>query len=118
MNLTETPYGKVKSGAKIIESRLLDEKRQSISIGDIIEFQLNSEVAESVTAKVVALLQYPSFESLMSDFTPAKFGGESKDELLSEIHQFYSPEEENKHGVLGIKIELILKELTSYLEVK
>ena len=106
MKLAGPPYRKIEAGTKVIESRLFDEKRQSIAIGDTIEFQLNPNHAESVSAKVIALLRYPSFDALMSDFPAALFGGESKEELLSEIHQFYSSEEEGKFGVIGIKIEL------------
>ena len=39
MHLNEEPYQKIKNGLKVIEVRCNDEKRQNISIGDIIEFE-------------------------------------------------------------------------------
>jgi ASC-1-like (ASCH) protein len=35
------------------------------------------------------------------------FGGTSKEKLLGEIETFYSKEEQNKYGVVGIKIEVV-----------
>ncbi|MCC2631765.1 MAG: RNA-binding protein [Patescibacteria group bacterium] len=110
MKLAENPYYKIKSGAKAIESRLFDEKRKNINLGDTIEFCLNSNPNEKTLTEVVALLRYPLFRDLMSDFPPLQFGGESKEELLTEIHQFYSEEEEERLGVLGIKISLPIKQ--------
>ena len=36
---------------------------------------------------------------------PAHFGGESRELLLNQIKQFYSDEDEQKYGVVGIRIE-------------
>lgn len=106
MKLQPEPFDKIRKGSKIIESRLFDEKRQQIKLGDKITFLKNPDLAESVEAHVVGLLRYQSFDLLMSSFPPAKFGGESKEILLKQIHQFYSSEDENKYGVLGIQIRL------------
>ncbi len=38
MKLQREPFNKVLSGEKIIESRLYDEKRQQVKVGDQIEF--------------------------------------------------------------------------------
>ena len=105
MKLNIEPFNKVKSGQKIIESRLFDEKRQQINLGDTIQFQLQPDLTETVVAKVVALLRYPTFNDLMNDLSPQYFGHQKKEDALSEIEAFYSPQEQQKYSVLGIKIQ-------------
>jgi len=107
MKLAITPFEKIVTGPKIIESRLYDKKRQQINIGDQIEFICNDDLAKKTVTIVNALLIYPDFKNLFSDFQASLFGGKSKEELLKEIEIFYSIEEQNKHGVIGIKIEVI-----------
>jgi len=105
MKLTKTPFEKIKNGGKIIESRLFDEKRQQINIGDRIEFIQNDNLSQKVTTMVTALYKYATFKELFSHFPPAYFGGDSKKNLLRGIHQFYSSEEETRFGVVGIMVK-------------
>lgn len=105
MKLAKVPFEKIKNGQKIIESRLFDEKRSRININDQIEFVQNENSENKIIVKVKALYRYASFGELFSDFPSAYFGGDSNNELLQEIHAFYSPEDENKFGVIGIRIE-------------
>lgn len=106
MKLQSVPFGKVVRGEKIIESRLFDEKRQLIDIGDLIEFSQHDDPERTAKTRVRALYRYDSFEKLFSDFPPESFGGTSKEFLLTEISRFYSEEEQEKYGVVGIRIEL------------
>ncbi|MFA5080513.1 MAG: ASCH domain-containing protein [Candidatus Paceibacterota bacterium] len=105
MKLGNEPFIKIKKGEKVIESRLFDEKRRVINIGDEIEFISNENQAEKISTKVIALYRYPTFEELFSDFPSMYFGRDSKEELLREIKQFYSDEDQKKYGVLGIRIK-------------
>jgi ASC-1-like (ASCH) protein len=107
MKLAAAPFEKIASGSKVIESRLHDEKRQQINLGDQIEFVCNDDRSRKVVTAVKALYRYPSFANLFSDFCPSLFGGASKDDLIKEIETFYSKEEQEKYGVVGIKIELV-----------
>lgn len=107
MKLATDLFEKITIGKKIIESRLYDEKRQQINIGDQIEFSRNDDPTKKVLTKVKALYLYESFEELFSDFPSKYFGRESKDELAKEIEIFYSKDEQMKCGVIGIKIELV-----------
>lgn len=106
MKLAKEPFEKITSGQKIIESRLFDEKRRLINVGDEIEFSQNDDSRKKAMTKVTALYRYDSFENLFSDFPPEYFGGTSKEFLLTEISQFYPKEEQEKYGVVGIRIEL------------
>lgn len=107
MKLATDPYSKIASGKKVIESRLYDEKRQQISIGDQVVFSENDKPENTVTAVVKGLLRYQTFEELFADHDPALFGEESRDFLLTQIKSFYSDEDEQKYGVVGVRLELI-----------
>lgn len=107
MKLSIIPFEKITSGNKVIESRLYDEKRRQINLGDQIEFICSDNPAKKISVIVRALYRYSDFENMFSDFSPSYFGGSSKDELLREIETFYSREEQNKYGIVGIKIELL-----------
>ena len=106
MKLAKEPFEKIVNGQKIIESRLFDEKRRLINIGDEIEFSQNDDPTRVSKTKVKALYRYGSFENLFSDFPSEYFGGNSKEFLLEEISRFYPKEEQKKYGVVGIRIEL------------
>ncbi|NTW29837.1 MAG: ASCH domain-containing protein [Candidatus Moranbacteria bacterium] len=105
MKLAKEPFEKIANGKKIIESRLFDEKRRLIDVGDEIEFLRNDDSTQVVKTKVRALYRYGSFENLFADFPPEYFGGDSKEFLLEEIGRFYPMEEQEKYGVVGIRIE-------------
>ena len=107
MKLASEPFNKIASGVKVIESRLFDEKRQQISIGDEIEFSENENSDNKEKTVVKGLLRYQTFKELFADHEPALFGEESRDFLLSQIKSFYSAEDERKYGVIGVRLELI-----------
>lgn len=104
MKLSTEPFNQISSGTKAIESRLYDEKRQQIALGDEIEFSENDHPENKVHAKVIGLLRYQSFKELFADHEPSLFGGESREFLLNQIKRFYSDEDEQKYGVVGIRI--------------
>lgn len=106
MKLAKAPYDKIASGKKVIESRLFDEKRQQIAIGDQIVFSENDKPENSVTTEVKGLLRYQTFKELFADHDPSLFGEDSRDFLLTQIKQFYFDEDEQKYGVVGIRIQL------------
>lgn len=107
MKLTTEPFNKIASGQKVIESRLYDEKRQQINIGDTIEFSENDNPENTAKTIVKGLLRYSTFKELFADHDPSLFGEESKEFLLNQIKQFYSDEDEQNYGVVGVRLELI-----------
>lgn len=107
LQLAAAPFNAIKSGAKTIESRLYDEKRQKIQIGDIIEFTNREAPCQTVSVKVIGLLRYATFRDLFMHDSPGKFGGESVEWLENQINEFYSLDEQLKNGVVGIEFELM-----------
>ena len=107
MNLQPKYFDFIKGGTKRIELRLYDEKRQSIQLGDIIEFAKSDD--EKFKAEVIGLLQYNSFANLFEDFDISILADASmtKQELLEVLGEFYSEEKQAEFGVIGIRIKLI-----------
>lgn len=104
MGLQAEPFEKIRSGKKTIELRLFDEKRKTIQLGDVIEFQKQPEKQETIRTEVIALLRYGTFSEFFDDFPIENFGGTDKAAFLESIHRFYTPEQEQKETVLGIKL--------------
>lgn len=105
MKLQKDPFERISSGEKIIESRLYDEKRQLLSLGDSVNFVLINDPSKSIRVKVIGLLRYSTFSDMISDLGPERFGSSDKKFLLDQLRSFYSNEQENKYGVLGIRFE-------------
>lgn len=107
LQLATTPFVAITSGKKVIESRLYDDKRRAIQLGDIIIFT-NREVPEqTVSVRVIGLLRYRTFHDLFIHNDPSKFGGESTEWLENQINEFYSANDQTANGVIGIEFELI-----------
>ena len=107
LQLSTVPFDAITSGAKTIESRLYDEKRQTIQIGDTIVFTNRENTDQTVSVKVIGLLRYETFHDLFSHNNPAKFGGESVEWLENQINEFYSVEQQKQDGVIGIEFALL-----------
>lgn len=107
MKLQPAPFFSIRSGEKSIESRLYDEKRQQIQLGDQILFKNMNDLDDVISVKVDGLLRYPTFLAMFADFDPVCFGGTSKESLAEQIYTYYSKEDEARYGVLGIRVSTI-----------
>ncbi len=67
MKLATEPYNNIAFGKKVIESRLFDEKRQQIEIGDQIIFSENGKPENTLTTVVRELLRYQTFKELFAN---------------------------------------------------
>ncbi len=104
MKLLERPFNNILNGTKQIEFRLYDEKRQNIKVGDIIEFAKLPDLKQTINVVVEDLYQYPTFQELLISLG---YQEEKLTKQLDEIFNIYTKEQEQKYGVLGIKIKLI-----------
>ena len=77
MKLQEDPFERIKNGTKTVEFRLYDEKRQTIQIGDEIEFSKLPELQEKLLVKVIDLYKEKSFEKLFKKV----FVGEDEEKI-------------------------------------
>ena len=107
MNLQPKYFDFMKEGTKRIELRLYDEKRSQIELGDIIEFSKSEN--DKLKAEVIGLLRYNSFKDLFEDFDIPILADAfmTKEELLSVLSEFYTPEKQAEYGVVGIRLKML-----------
>lgn len=109
MKLHPQPFALIAQGLKTIELRLNDEKRQQLRVGDVIEFSLYTDPSKTLSAQVVALHHFDSFEQLYRGL-PLERCGYLPHEISSanpqDMEQYYSRSQQEKYGVLGIEIIL------------
>lgn len=107
MKLNNGPYVNIKNGTKTIELRLNDDKRQLLKIKDLIEFT-NKETLEQMLVEIQNLYHYPSFDELYKHFDKVSMGYKENDVVdPKDMEKYYSKEEQEKYGVLGIEIKKI-----------
>ncbi len=106
MRLNPAPFRMIKSGEKSVELRLYDEKRRRIAVGDTITFT-ETDTGEQMTVSVKALHVFPSFAELYRalpltacGYTEAELASADPDDMLA----YYSAEQQQKYGVVGIEI--------------
>ncbi len=109
MKLNNEPFECIKNGTKTIELRLNDEKRKLLTVGDYIEFT-NRVTSEKLLVEVIDLFKYNSFEELYKHFNKIEMGYSINEEANpKDMENYYSKEEQEKYGVLGIKIKKLTK---------
>ncbi len=102
-------FHRIKHNSKIIETRLYDEKRKKMQLGDILKFKLRPEETETITTRIIGLLRYQVFEQFFNDI-PTRLAGYEESEreaLIANIYKYYKKEDEKKYGVIGIRFEII-----------
>lgn len=106
MNLNSEPFELIKNGSKTIELRLNDEKRRLLNVGDEILFT-NRDTNEKLLTDIIELHKYDSFKSLYKNFDKISLGYR-EDEISdpSDMNKYYSEEDEEKYGVVGIELKL------------
>ena len=102
MKLLERPFNEIKDGTKEVEFRLFDDKRKQIKINDTIEFSKLPELKEKIKVEVRNLYQYPTFKELLEK---VGYNDQELEKKLKGIYSIYTKEQEEKYGVLGIKIK-------------
>lgn len=117
MRLSAAPFEKLRNGSKIIELRLYDEKRQKIKIGDRIIFISLNNPSETLLTRVTDIYTFASFEDLYKSL-PLEELGYSADEVATaspkDMEQFYSTKEQAQYGVVGLRLNLLPQEQTTW----
>lgn len=108
MRLADEPFGKIANGEKTVEIRLYDEKRRAIVVGDTIIFYRSNSREARIIATVVGLNRFDSFIDLFRSKLYAKTGcGDlTPEESANSMYAYYTQEQEQKYGVLGIEIKI------------
>ncbi len=108
MKLNPKYFEYMKNGTKRIEIRLNDEKRKNIKIGDEIVFQKEPELKDEVSTQIVNIIIKRNFKELIESFDISEYSdkSESKEKFLNDLYKFYTKEQEEKYGVVGIQIKI------------
>lgn len=105
MNLKKKYFYLLKSGTKDIEVRLLDKKRSTIKIGDIINFRYKENIISTI---VINLKHYDNFNDLLTNISPTRIGLSSlKKEALKELSTYYPQDKQDKYKALAIEVKKI-----------
>ncbi len=109
MKLLEQPFKRISAGIKTLELRLYDEKRKALKLGDTIRFSKLPDFTETVTVKITGLLLYRTFAELIQDLPLSYLGYQEseRNSIKNNIYNIYTKDEEEKYGVLGIRIKLL-----------
>ena len=107
MRLHDGPFKKIQAGTKTVEMRLYDEKRQIIQVGDEIEFTSRTTGEKQLT-EVIAIHIYDSFAEIYRDYDKVSLGYDIDEEAsFTDLEKYYSKEEQEKYGVVGIEVRNI-----------
>ena len=105
MRLVDFAFKAIKNKEKDIELRHNEEKRRLINVGDIIEFE-HIDTKEIIRVEVTNLYKYDTFEELFKQFDKKDLGyAEDEEANPGDMEEFYTKEEQDKYGVVGIKIK-------------
>lgn len=106
MGLNHDQFIRMKAGTKKIEIRLNDAKRSVLKAGDVVTF-VDIETDENLTVNIEKIYKFETFKALYSHFSAIEVGAEqfdSVDKMVADTYTIYSPEEENKFGVLALEV--------------
>jgi len=109
LHLHHQPFESVRSGIKTVESRLLDDKRRAYKVGDTMVFIDRENDSDRIEATITNLHTSLLFQDLfLKPQLKGKFSKESVKDLIVDINQYYSVEDQEKYGVVGIEFKVKL----------
>lgn len=101
-------YNDMLSGKKNIEFRLLNEKSESIKVGDTIKFIIIDDETKYLVTKVVDKFIYDDLDSLCNSDEYLKNNLDcSKEEFVSLFNKIFGEENVRNSKIVGFKIQVI-----------
>lgn len=98
----------LKNGIKTIEGRLQKGWYQEASVGDHI-ITLNENETDTVETEIVGIRKYASIKEMLEAENLQKMLPDKKTilECIKVYREFYSHEQEKKHGAVAIEVKLV-----------
>ena len=109
MKLSPDEMESLRSGSKSYELRLYDDFHSSLRVGDNIQFSNTQNPRDRISARILQLLVSKNFTELFKKMPAALCGcgfnptGTSAEELDT----IYPMSEQEKWGVVGIRLEVL-----------
>ena len=89
MDLSEFSFNKIKAGRRV-DMRLFDKKRQSLKIGDMIEYENINNPHEHIECLVQGMAVFDNFSNMIDCLTPQMLGYDDKEEIILRLNRAYS----------------------------
>ena len=106
MDLSEFSFNRIKAGRKV-DMRLFDKKRQSLKIGDVIEYENLNNPHEHLLCQVLGTAVFDNFGNMVDCLTPQLLGYDNKEEVILRLNRAYSLEQQKDFNVMAIFIQNI-----------
>ncbi len=110
MTLRPAPFAMIRSGQKVYELRLWDEKRRLLAPGDTILFTNSDAPDDTLRARIDSLHVFADFSALY-DALPLLQCGYTETDVSSahpgDMDAYYPPERQAQYGVVGIKLTVL-----------
>ena len=110
MDLIEFSFNKIKAGRRV-DMRLFDKKRQSLKIGDIIEYENINNPHEHIECLVQGMAVFDNFSNLIDCLTPQMLGYDDKEEIILRLNRAYSLDLQKNFNVVAIFIKNVASAL-------
>lgn len=107
MHLDKVPFDQIMNGTKTIELRLFDEKRRELKRYDRIRFLSREKKDDYIKVELRKIHVFPTFEELFRALPMEKCGYEAGEADPKDMLAFYSREEQEKYGVVGLEFDVI-----------
>ena len=110
MDLSEFSFNKIKAGRRV-DMRLFDKKRQSLKIGDMIEYENINNPHEHIECLVQEMAVFDNFSNLIDCLTPQMLGYDNKEEIILRLNRAYSLDLQKNFNVVAIFIKNVASAL-------
>ena len=104
MDLSEFSFNKIKAGRRV-NMRLFDKKRQSLKIGDMIEYENINNPHEHIECLVQGMAVFDNFSNMIDCLTPQMLGYDNKEEIILRLNRAYSLDLQKNFNVVAIFIK-------------
>lgn len=107
MKLHPSPYDLIRDGSKTVEIRLFDEKRASLSEGDLILFKKQPYLAEMLYRKIAKIRRFESEKEIFEAYSPKVLGYKEDDTaeaFIDSMKRYYTAEKIEKYGLCAIEL--------------
>lgn len=111
MRIKQPYFDMIRSGEKIFELRLYDDKRSKIKPGDRIIFSHTDKnsITTEFSTEVLGLVRARNFDDLFAIISFVKCGFNSLKQAITTMEQFYPEDAQRKFGVVAIAIKGVNK---------
>lgn len=100
-------YDDMISGKKTIEFRLLNEKTESIKVGDEIKFKVLDDETKYVFVEVIGKIIYENLDMLWdSNDTNSNVLNYSKEEFINAFYNIFGKDKVINSKIVGIKFKI------------